>query len=137
MKRAATETVSEMRWRPWLRPSKAEQEAIDSRLWLSHKVAVGRDGCLLYDGDYVYVVNHGSSQFGFTFTTPIQQVDYFHCFVNGSASAQMHMEVDNACEIEPDVSACEMIHLGGGFAKAVRCIQRLFRASHVTTPIAT
>ena len=62
------------------------------------------------------VVNHAD----YGFSTPIQEVDYFHGEIDGYVIAEM-------CCDEIDVRALDMLHANGCFAKAVRYIQRLFR----------
>ena len=75
----------------------------------------------MHDGDSVFVVNHHT----YDLPTPIQIVDYFHgVHPPGYVIAQMSHG-------ETNVYAFDMLHTGGCFAKAVRYIQRLFRAKRI------
>ena len=85
-------------------------------LWTIRCPILGRDGTMLYDHDYVYVVNHQA----YGFDGPLQQIDYFHGLIMGEPIAQM-------AEDEVDVCASDMIGLDGMFVRCMVKMQLCFR----------
>ena len=100
--------------------SEAQWCDIAMRLYRLFDVVIGRDNCLLSDGDVVFVVNHTA----FRLPTPIQEVDYFHGVRGGYVIAQM-------CYDKVDILAYDMINTSGRLAKAAGYIQRIFRAKRI------
>ena len=106
----------EVRFERWASTSQWQDFAL--QLWNEHRLVITRDSHNLEDGDFVFVVNHTARK---DLEGPIQEVDYFHGEINGWVIAQL-------CYRKIDVYATEMLHLNGRCAKAMRYIQRLFRA---------
>ena len=106
----------EIRFERWASTSQWQDFAL--QLWNEHQLVITRDSQHLEDGDFVFVVNHTARK---DLEGPIQEVDYFHGEINGWVIAQL-------CYRKIDVYASEMLHLNGRCAKAMRYIQRLFRA---------
>ena len=111
----------EVRFRRWASTSQRHDVAL--RLWRDEQRVIGRDDSELFDGDFVFVVDHTarSCTHDPRLKVPIQEVDYFHGTIDGCVIAQL-------CYHKVDVFANQMLHLSGCFAKAMRYIQRLFRA---------
>jgi len=117
----------EVRFQRWASTSQRQDAAL--RLWNNDQRVIGRDDHELDNGDFVFVVDHTAHyswwisphDHGSRLKGPIQEVDEFHGVINGCVIAQL-------CYHKIDVFANEMLHLNGCFAKAMRYIQRLFRA---------
>ena len=95
------------------------------RIFEKGRRVLGRDDSLLHDHMTVYVVNHWS----YDFHSPLQQIDYFHGYVDQDMIAQM------ADFAETNVCASAMIHPHQRVARLICSMQKLFRQMRILRQI--
>ena len=92
------------------------------RIWGTWRHVLSRDGSVLYDGDWVLVLEHARPAFSACPSRPLGlwKVDYFHGWGDDGVKAQMAW--DEAC-----IQSSDMVGLRGRAAEAVVHVQRRFR----------